>query len=92
MTEKLKGKSAVVTGGGDGIGRGVALAMAAEGAEVVVNDIGRDSDDNSFADKVVNEIIEANGTAVAKSTGSSLPISCNIYPPRSRFLPRRTVV
>ena len=65
MVQKLKDKSAVVTGGGDGIGREVALALAAEGANVVVNDIGRDTDGKSVADKVVEEIKEANGTAVA---------------------------
>ena len=60
MAQKLKGKSAVVTGGGGGIGREVALAMAAEGANVVVSDIGRDP-----ADKVVGEIQKAGGRAVA---------------------------
>lgn len=65
MGQKLKDKSAVVTGGGDGIGREVALALAAEGANVVVNDIGRDAGGKSAADKVVEEIKEANGTAVA---------------------------
>ena len=50
MAQRLKGKSAVVTGGGDGIGRAVALAMAAEGASVVVNDIARHS-----ADKVMDD-------------------------------------
>ena len=60
MTQRLKGKAAVVTGGGAGIGRGISLALAEEGAKVVVNDISHDS-----ADKVVGEITKANGTAVA---------------------------
>ena len=61
----LKGKSAVVTGGGGGIGKEVALALASEGASVVVNDISRDAEGRSLADEVVNEIIKARGIAVA---------------------------
>jgi NAD(P)-dependent dehydrogenase (short-subunit alcohol dehydrogenase family) len=67
MAQKLIGKVAVITGAGSqaGIGKEVALAMAAEGAKVVVNDIARDPDGTSGADRVVEEIRKAKGTAVA---------------------------
>src|SRR5713101_2123794 len=65
----LKDKVAVVTGAGGGIGRGVALLLAKEGAKVVVNDIGGSSAgegrDTSPADKVVAEITAAGGSAVS---------------------------
>ena len=66
MAQKLKGKAAVITGAGSGgIGRAIALAMAEEGASVVVNDIARGPDGKSIADKVVDEIKKAKGIAVA---------------------------
>jgi NAD(P)-dependent dehydrogenase (short-subunit alcohol dehydrogenase family) len=65
VAHKLEGKSAVVTGSGSGIGRAVALDMAAEGAKVVVNDIGSQSDGKRAADLVVEEIKKANGVAIA---------------------------
>jgi len=57
---KLDGKTAIVTGAGRGIGRSVALKLAAEGANVVVNDL-----DSTPADQVVAEITRAGGNAVA---------------------------
>ncbi|MFD7011724.1 SDR family NAD(P)-dependent oxidoreductase [Rhodococcus jostii] len=56
---KLEGKSAVVTGGGRGIGRSIALKLAVEGARVVVNDL-----DAEPAKSVVEEIRAAGGEAV----------------------------
>jgi NAD(P)-dependent dehydrogenase (short-subunit alcohol dehydrogenase family) len=67
ITGKLAGKVAVVTGAGSisGIGKEASLAMAAEGAKVVVNDIVKDPDGSWGADRVVKEIKSAGGTAVA---------------------------
>ena len=69
MANLLQDKVAIVTGSGRGIGRGVAMLMAAEGAKVVVVDPGVNVDgsgfDQSIAEQVVSEIREAGGTAVA---------------------------
>lgn len=66
---QLDGQVAIVTGAGRGIGRGEALLLAAEGARVVVNDLGTAPDgagkDVSVAEAVVAEITTAGGEAVA---------------------------
>jgi NAD(P)-dependent dehydrogenase (short-subunit alcohol dehydrogenase family) len=65
----LDGKVAIVTGAGGGLGREHALALSAEGASVVVNDLGGARDgtggSQSMADTVVEEIRAAGGEAVA---------------------------
>ena len=71
MSKMLQGKVVVVTGAGRGIGRDFALAMAANGAQVVVNDVGAsvggEGEDAGPAQEVVNEIKAAGGNAVANT-------------------------
>jgi len=61
----IKGRTAVVTGGGSGIGRSLVLALAREGAKVVVGDI---MPDNARA---VAEEATANG-------GTAMPVKCDV--------------
>lgn len=61
----LSGKVAVVTGGGDGIGKGCCRILAAAGASVVVSDISADKA------KAVADEITASG-------GNSIPVACNV--------------
>jgi NAD(P)-dependent dehydrogenase (short-subunit alcohol dehydrogenase family) len=67
----LEGKAIAITGAGRGIGRGIALLAASEGASVVVNDLGVEMDGSggstSVAQQVVDEITAAGGTASANT-------------------------
>src|SRR5215213_9555458 len=71
MAGRLEGKTAAVTGSGRGIGRGVAMLLAAEGANVVVNDPGVNLDGTGGeagpAQEVVNEIKAKGGNASANT-------------------------
>ena len=66
---KFEDRVAIVTGAGGGLGRSHALALAARGVKVVVNDLGGSVDGtgggSTMADQVVAEIIAAGGEAMA---------------------------
>lgn len=64
-SNRLRGKVAVVTGGGRGIGRAIGLEMAAHGASVVVADRRAEEGSAFVADSVVAEITQAGGSAVS---------------------------
>jgi NAD(P)-dependent dehydrogenase (short-subunit alcohol dehydrogenase family) len=77
MTRHLEGKVAVVTGAGRGIGREVARALAAQGAAVVVNDLGvtvaGQKETSSPADEVAKEIKAGGGKASSNHEDISTP-------------------
>ena len=74
-------KVAIVTGAGRGIGRGIALSLAQEGASVVVNDVGASLDgsgaDTGPAQQVVDEIKKTGGKALASTLNIAEPQSAD---------------
>ena len=77
MTVRLDGRSAIVTGAGNGLGRAHALLLAKLGAKVVVNDPGSSVDGrgaSKVADNVVEEIRALGGEAVANYAGVDDPV------------------
>ncbi|SFF98997.1 NAD(P)-dependent dehydrogenase, short-chain alcohol dehydrogenase family [Novosphingobium sp. CF614] len=74
---RFDGQTAIVTGGGRGLGRLYAMELARRGARVLVNDLGGssrgDGADASIADQVVAQIKAAGGIAAASSDSVSTP-------------------
>ena len=77
----LDGKVAIVTGAGQGLGRSHALALAAEGASVIVNDV------SGRADEVVKEISASGGNAA----GNASSVSGEVTPNCSSAIKRHVV-
>jgi NAD(P)-dependent dehydrogenase (short-subunit alcohol dehydrogenase family) len=71
VTIDLSGKTALITGAAGALGRAYALALAARGAAIVVNDLGGDTRgdgaSSDLADAVVREIREAGGKAISNA-------------------------
>jgi NAD(P)-dependent dehydrogenase (short-subunit alcohol dehydrogenase family) len=63
----------IITGAGQGVGRAYAQAFAARGARVIINDLARDQQHGSLAQRVVDEISRAGGEALADENDIATP-------------------
>ncbi|MDM5201106.1 3-oxoacyl-ACP reductase family protein [Fictibacillus enclensis] len=72
MELNLNGKTAIVTGGSRGVGRAITLALAQEGANVVVNY----NNSQSAAEETVNQIKQTGGSAIAVQANLDNPDEC----------------
>ncbi|WHY75080.1 3-oxoacyl-ACP reductase family protein [Fictibacillus enclensis] len=72
MELNLNGKTAIVTGGSRGVGRAITLALAQEGAHVVVNY----NNSQSAAEETVNQIKQTGGSAIAVQANLDNPEEC----------------
>ena len=91
MAGLCENRVVIVTGAGRGLGRAYALALAAEGAKVVVNDLGTGAAgqgaDAAPAQRVVEEIIAAGGQATANYDDITDFDGAARYPGRHRRAP-----
>ncbi len=68
----FKGKVAVITGAGSGVGRSLAIALAKEGADVVIADI-----ESSAVESVVEEVSQCGGGVIGCTTEIGLVPICH---------------